>query len=459
MHMVGKEPEVITPFKHQREGAAFLASRMNALLADLPRVGKTGTSILAADDILASSVLVITTASGRPVWQRAFAQWSGFGRSVSVITSDKSDTAADVLIAGWPAMTNTKIRMKLLQRRFDLLLLDEAHYAKNFEAKRTQAVFGVPMRDGETLAQTSSLVGLAARVWALTGTPIPNAPNDLYPMLRALAPQRLAAAGDLPDVTKYNDFLHRYCVVKMKKISQFNKIPVVIGGRNLEELAQRMDGFYLRRTQEDVGITQPIFETYPLAVSPRDLREAQGDVDATAVIEAAQSGSTRELDMHLGPLRRITGTIVARAAAEAVAEEFDNGLDQIVLAYWHKDVGEILGTALAKYGVLQIDGSTGGLVRGEIEQKFLRGEARVMLAQIIAAGEAVDFSSSCELMFVETSMVPKDMAQMAMRITNHTQKRQPRVRVAVLQGSIQETMEEILMRKWTAIREVLNPRK
>jgi hypothetical protein len=450
----------MTPFPHQRVGAAFLSSRQNALLADAPRVGKTGTTVMALDDVLANSILIVTTASGRPVWNRAFRQWSGFGRSVSVITNDKSDFAADVLIVGWPAMTNGAVRAKLLARSFDRIVLDESHNAKNFDAKRTQAVYGLPLEDGTVLAKTSALTRQDG-VWCLTGTPIPNAPNDLYPMLRALAPERLLgdASKDWPDVTKYQDFLHRYCVVKMKKISQFNRIPVVIGGRNLEELAARLDGFFLRRTQEDVGITQPIFETFPLSVSARDLRDAEGDADKTAVLEAAQEGNTRALDLHLGPLRRITGCIVAKAVVEAIADEFDAGMDRIVLAYWHKDVGEILREGLHKYGVLQIDGSTDGWMRGEIEQEFLHGgTARVMLAQIVAAGEAVDFSSSCELMFVETSLVPKDMAQMSMRITNHTQKRQPRVRVAVLQGSIQEAMEEILLRKWTVIREVLNPK-
>lgn len=451
---------LVKPFEHQKIGAAFLSSRRNALLADEPRVGKTGTAILAADDALDFSILIVTTASGRPVWLRAMRQWSEYGRSVSVITSDKSDFTADVLIVGWPAMTNAKIRAKLLTRQWDRLILDEAHNSKNFDAKRTQAVYGVPMNDGRELATSSALSDRAAGTWCLTGTPIPNAPNDLYPMMRALCPGRLEARGEWPDVTRYQDFLHRYCVVRMKKISQFNRIPVVIGGRNLEELAARLDGFFLRRTQADVGITRPIFETFPLAVTKADLRAAEGDADKNAILSAARNGETRALEMHLGPLRRITGEIVARGVIEAVSDEFDSGLDKIVLAYWHKDVGAALREGLHKYGVLQIDGSTPPGQRGEIEQAFLHDPAaRVMLAQIQAAGEAIDLSSACELMFAETSMVPKDMAQMAMRITNHTQKRQPRVRVAVLQGSIQEAMEEVLLRKWTAIREVLKPKE
>jgi hypothetical protein len=47
------------------------------------------------------------------------------------------------------------------------------------------------------------------------------------------------------------------------------------------------------------------------------------------------------------------------------------------------------------------------------------------------------------------------MKQMSLRITNHSQARSPRVRVAVLEGSLDEAVQSILMRKWSAIREVL----
>ena len=59
-------------------------------------------------------------------------------------------------------------------------------------------------------------------------------------------------------------------------------------------------------------------------------------------------------------------------------------------------------------------------------------------------------------MVVETSFSPKDMAQAALRITNHTQTRQALVRVCVIEGSIDEALQAVLLRKWTAIRQVLN---
>ena len=136
------------------------------------------------------------------------------------------------------------------------------------------------------------------------------------------------------------------------------------------------------------------------------------------LLDAARYGLTEALQMELGPLRRHTGAVKAEAVIKAVKDEFDGGLDKIVLAYWHRDVGQILKKGLAGFGIAQIDGSTPANERGEAEQRFLNdAHTRVFLAQIQAAGEAIDLSSASELLFVETSLVPKDMAQMSRRIS------------------------------------------
>jgi SWI/SNF-related matrix-associated actin-dependent regulator 1 of chromatin subfamily A len=434
-----------TPFPTQLSGASFLSARKYALLADEPRVGKTGTAIMACDDNFDDSVLVVTTASGRPVWRRAFQHWSIFPRE-------------RLRIVGWPELTNAMTRAALLRDRWDRIILDEAHAAKNFETKRTQAVYGTLEQGGQLLNQSTALVAKGRGVWCLTGTPLPHDPSDIYPMMRALCPERLKAdpAKDWPDVTRYEDFRDRYCKWRPKKLSAWRSIIVIMGGKNERELGDRLKGFILLRTQQDVGIRAPIYETLPLAVSPRAIRELEGDLQATEILEAAKAGNTQQLDMHLGPIRRITGEIKARAVVDAVKEEFANGLDKIVLAYWHKDVGQILKDGLHEFGVTGIDGSTSPGQREQAEQQFLNDpKTRVFLGQIEAAGEAIDLSSAATLWFVETTFSPKAMKQMSLRITNHTQKRQAIVRVCVLEGSIDEALQEILLRLWAAIREVL----
>lgn len=445
------------PFPTQIEGATFLASRQSALLADEPRVGKTGAAIIGADLELAEKVLVITTASGRLVWKYGFRDWSPFNRDVQVISKGSDALKSACAIVGWNGITNPKIRAMLLSRKWDRIISDEDHYAKSFEAGRTRALYGELALGGDFLDTSRALIRTAdERVWTLTGTPQPNSPADWYPRLRALRPALLKAHDGMADVTKYEHFLHRYCVVKMKQISRFRKIPVVIGGRNLEELRARRGDFMLRRTQADVGIGEPRYDLLPLEVSPSAIRSVEGDLNAKAVLEAAQNGATKQLEMHLGPLRRLTGQIKAGLVVEAAKDEFECGLDKIVLAYWHRDVGDILEAGLSRFGVVRIDGSTKPTNREAAVNRFRDDkETRVCLAQIEAAGEAVDFSAAALLWFVEPVFSPRAMKQMSLRVTNHTQTRQVLVRVCVMAGSIDEALQASLLRKWVAIREVL----
>jgi len=440
----------VIPYPHQIADGRWLAERSAALNAADCRTGKTGTAIIAADMILAVRILVVTTASGRAVWRKAFEQWPAFPRSVVIGVG-----AADVQIVSWAGVTQAEQRAALLKQRFDLLILDESHYAKSFEAARTCAVYGDPRSAGDEVAAATALRTRAAVVWCLSATPLPNSPADAYPMMRSLCPERLAARGDMPDVLSHAAFMDRYVITRPKRISRFRSIDVVVGGQNLEELRTRLDGFVNRRTQADVGIRAPIYETLPLLVSEKQ-RKTIDSVDTRAVLKAADEGDTKALEMHLGPLRRLTGEIKANAVVEAVKEALDNGLDKIVLMAWHTDVIAFLSDALrGEHASVFLDGSCSAKQRAAAEEMFRMKWCRVFIGQIQAAGEAIDLSAACELWFVESSFVPKDMAQAALRITNHTQRRQAFVKVCTLAGSIDEALQSSLMRKWSAIREVL----
>lgn len=447
----------MVPLPTQISGAQFLASRKRALLADEPRVGKTGAALLAADYVFARSVLIVTTASGRPVWRRAVRDWSAYDRSVAVLTTQEHRAKPDVAIVSWAGAADARIRVHLASRSWDVVILDESHYAKSFDAKRTQAVYGVSREDGRWLATGASLAR-GGHVWCLSGTPAPNALNDLYPMLRALAPEKLAPdpKRGWPDVTLYEAFLKRYCKVKPKKVGNFRWIRVVVGSQNEAELRDRIGDFMLRRTQQDVGIRPPVIELLPLSVSDDAREEIDLQVDARAVLAAIDANETAALEMHLGPLRRLTGAIKAKAVVEAVREEFESGLDKIVLMAWHSDVIAALVDGLTDYGVVTLDGSSTAVERERAEHLFQTDPGiRVFVGQILAAGEAIDLSAAASLLFVEASFVPKDMKQASLRVTNHSQTRQCFVRVAVLENSIDEALQTVLLRKWAAIREVI----
>jgi SWI/SNF-related matrix-associated actin-dependent regulator 1 of chromatin subfamily A len=429
-------------FPHQIEGATFLASRSAALLADEQRVGKTAAAIRACDYVMATKILVVTTASARAQWGREFREW-GFERDVQVVfkSSERIRPEADVVVVAW-SMVGTLHPELASPNRWDVLILDESHAAKNPEAKRTRAVFCGDDVDG--------LYRSARAVWCLSGTPIPNSPADAWPMLNALAPERLGG------IANYDDFVHRYCVVKMVRFGGGPARPVIKGGKNLEELNERVKGFWLRRTQKDVGIKPPIFSVFALTVDklPPELRD---DPEAQAVLDAFETGETKSLEMHLGPIRRLTGHMKAHAVVAAAKELLEDGqIDKLVLMAWHVDVLDILWTGLAQFGVTGIDGRTGAKTRDAAVKHFNRKSGpRVFVGQITAAGEAIDLSAAAELWFVEQDFVPKSMSQAAMRVCNHSQKRQALVRVCALAGSIDEAMAAILTRKVASIRELM----
>jgi SWI/SNF-related matrix-associated actin-dependent regulator 1 of chromatin subfamily A len=421
-----------------------LASRQAALLADEQRVGKTGSAIMACDYVFARKILVLTKSSARANWGREFREWS-FGRKIQVVYkgSDKVDQSAGVVVVGWGMVINKALFIQLRAQRWDVLILDESHEAKNPDAKRTSAVYGA--------RGVSGLAQRASNIWCLSGTPIPNAPNDLWPMLNALAPERLEGRS-------YEAFMHRYCVVKRKYVGG-QWIEYALKGKNEDELRERLEGFWLRRTQQDVGITKPIFSVFTLHADkvPREALELEKAHDFAAILDAAETGSrlSEDDELHLGTLRRLTGEIKAYAVIDAAKEALDDGLDKLVLMAWHQDVIDILRHGLMGYGVCTISGQTLPKIRQNEVDKFQRGKERVFVGQIQAAGEAIDLSASAELWFVEPSFTPKDMSQAAMRITNFNQKRQPLVRFCALEGSIDEAFQAILTRKVSTIRQVL----
>ena len=65
---------------------------------------------------------------------------------------------------------------------WDLLVVDEVQYVKNQRAQRSQSLTAIRAKSGLVLA--------------LTGTPIPNKPIELFPILQLVAPEAVGPAGD-----------------------------------------------------------------------------------------------------------------------------------------------------------------------------------------------------------------------------------------------------------------------
>ena len=133
---------------------AALANHRGVLLADDPGLGKTRQALAAADQLNAQRILIVCPAGARRVWQNEIATWFP-SWSPRVLVLESGVKAIDIepqlgrdpaiVIVGYDEFSNSKSRVvtKLRRLRWDLLILDEAHYLKN-PSNRTQALYGRP---------------------------------------------------------------------------------------------------------------------------------------------------------------------------------------------------------------------------------------------------------------------------------------------------------------------------
>lgn len=426
-------------FPHQNDSVTYLCKpdHPHKLLWDEQRVGKTAPSIVASGMLGFEKILIITPVAGVGVWRHQWPLWD-------IVWGRKP------VIMPWSRMIRSDAAtVKALADTYDLVILDEGHYAKNFAAKRTQRVYG-KLR-GRVLDQTTAVIARAKHVWHLTGTPMPHDPGDAYSVLLALFPHVLQASRDFPDVTTFEKFQARYCVTALRLING-RQVRVVLRGQNTDELRRRLKGLYLRRRQSDVGIRPAFWDLLPVELSGHQRTQMEAAIQQDAIDRILKRGplslaSLSEMEAMLAPVRRITGIYKAKAVIEDAVDFLVNTAgEKLVIAYWHKEVGEALLNGLAKFNPTLVDGSITGDSRTARVGLFQRSpHVRVFLAQIAACGEAIDLSAASEMWFAESTFTPAQMAQMGARITNINQKRQCLVRVAALSDSIDEMVQSRLL--------------
>jgi SNF2 family DNA or RNA helicase len=175
---------------HQRPAVEFLAAKSGALLCDEQGLGKTLTCLTAFWLVRqlgdAERLLVVCPNSLKHTWekeiQRFFPSWT-----VSIASGSKRarmrayDARTDVHIANYEAARGDYAELRLLlRRRPTVLVCDESHHVKNATSRTTRAL--------------SFMRSAAAKVWVMSGTPIPNALMDAYSQVyvadggRALGP-------------------------------------------------------------------------------------------------------------------------------------------------------------------------------------------------------------------------------------------------------------------------------
>lgn len=418
---------------YQAIGAEWLAERKRALLGDEPGVGKTLQAIRACDLVFAVNVLIVAPASVVDNWRGEIERFR---------------------IGDWTATIVSYEGMAKLDpnARYDVAIFDEGQYLRTPTAKRTRLAYG------DTINLIAEFEGIVARsdyVWTLSGTFQMNFPNEWYTHFRALAPERILSPKT-GKVWTFEQFQSHFCEMTYGFAGM-----KVVGSKNEDKLQKRLDGFMLRRLKKDVlpDLPDVRFSEFDVKADVTDIELGINPEEIKAlkiILERDGVAGLKDAYSYFASVRRATALAKVKAVAEYLRMFLETTDRKIVVFAHHVDVIKALRKQRGMEGFVHIDGSTHPRERSRMVERFqTEPNIRGFFGQIVAAGTGITLTAASDLLFVESSWVPAENAQAAMRIHRIGQKSLCDVRFAVLPKSIDAIVTRAVMRKSESIAKVL----
>ena len=405
-------------FPHQQEAKLFLLSRRRAILADQPRVGKTLPTAAAALENLPA--LIVCPAIAKTVWEAAF---NKLAPNVSVhVINGKRDAgqpnSADVTIINYDVLQYGVTHVD----RYNALVLDECHRIKNPKAARTKAAMLAMKKIGH--------------VYALSGTPIPNRPIELWPVLHGLGIYR---GG-------WYDFAARYAKMWSAPWGLDTS-----GASNLPELKELMRPHVLRRKKEnifkDYKDPQVSLITFDLA---NDKREQAFDADALV----ANPNALMAFE-GLAEIMREAGLRKVKAASEFIDDLLQANEPVVVFAH-HKDVVAALQDELKEHKPVIVVGDTSRARRDAAIEAFQSGKTQCIIGNIAAMSEGVDLSAADTIVFVECTWSTSALEQASSRVENITKNGiAPIIYILTIKASLDHNVLAKVLKKLNVVNQII----
>jgi SNF2 family DNA or RNA helicase len=444
-------------FDYQAVGAAWLATARQGLLMDEQGLGKTTQAIHAVRALYEAGedpfpVFIVCPNSVKPTWKREFEEWWP-GIEVQVIKGGAAqrrkqlEKPAHVYVLNWEsirlhsrlapygaialkrckecggedervthARCETHLR-ELNQLTFGTIIADEIHRSKSPSAKQTRALWSISDK--------------AEFRFALTGTPIANAPDDLWSILRFLSP------AEFPSRSRY---VQRWCAQSFNAFGQ----PTVIGLRpETRDEFFRITNSRMRRMPKSL-----VLDFLPPVIKERrdvemndkqkkaydDMRDHQiAMLDEESVLSTT-SPLTKLMRLmqfassHATIETQPDGSELVRLAEpsnkiDAFVEDLtsgDFGEDSIVVMAESRQLIDLLSKRLDKLGPGYEHGLITGGISGDERQRhideFQAGKTRLILCTIKAGGTGLTLTKARVIVFLQRSWSVVDQKQAEARV-------------------------------------------
>ena len=404
-------------FPHQEEAKQFLLANRRCILADQPRVGKTLPAAAAALQHLPA--IIVCPAIAKTVWEAAF---NKLDPSVPVKVINGKKQAAEIIASSVTIVNYDILSSVTTFSGIKTVVFDECHRLKNNKAIRTKAAM--------------LMMKKIDRVYALSGTPIPNRPIELWPILHGLGIYR---GG-------WFDFAARYAKMWSAPWGMD-----VSGASNIPELKALMRPYVLRRKKEDIFMDyrqpQVSLVTFDL---PIDKREQQFDADALV----ANPNALMAFE-GLAEIMREAGMRKIKAASEFISDLLQSGEPIVVFAH-HKDVVHGLVEELKDHKPVVVVGDTPSAKRTENIAAFQSGQTKVIVGNIAAMSEGVDLSAADTIVFVECTWSTSALEQASSRVENINKSGvKPVIYLLTIRASLDHNVLAKVLKKQNIVNQII----
>jgi SWI/SNF-related matrix-associated actin-dependent regulator 1 of chromatin subfamily A len=436
-------------YGYQRTAATFLADRAFAYLADEPGTGKSASSIGACDLLGLTKIIVFAPPAVIPHWVREFNTKSLFKRRVLGVYSGKQlgqINDFDVIVISYDLAARNP---EILTRLWDVAILDEAQAVKNPEAKRTKALLG-------RNCNNDGLLIFAERVWALTASPAPNHPGEMWALIHAFVADKIPF-GELP----YYEFCEQY--------SYLIQLPrggiKISGGRNLDTLRAALAPYLLRRLKVDVLSDLPglRISMIPLNISlTAEIRSLEGQEEFKHVRKmlrdmASSTNGNLVISGELATYLRYVEYLKTGTVAGLLIEELRSSEHKVVVFVTHHAAGDQMMELLSEFVPVRIVGGQSAKAREDAITRFQNDPAvRVCVAAIGAASVGITLTAASEAVFLSSHWTPEINMQAVQRLHRIGQANNVSARFFTLANSADQLVMETLVRKTEVIAELFD---
>ncbi|KAM0671609.1 SWI/SNF- matrix-associated actin-dependent regulator of chromatin subfamily A-like protein 1 [Ordospora colligata] len=401
--LIGSVYDILLPF--QREGVLrVLSMGGRAIIADDMGLGKT-IQALAVSYYYRSEwpLLIIAPASLLEDWADACKKFLHVNAKIFKKTEEKEEV--------WIASYETVASDAQMMSGIKVIVVDECHYLKGMDSKRTKAI--VP------------LLQKTRRALMLSGTPAVSRPLELYPILSAL---------DKTMFPRFNEYGVRYC--NGRKVGNWYDYK---GCSNAEELNYVLKKcFMIRRTKDEVLSQLPAKSRRQVylqcsRVQHEQEKELLGeDVNSSIVVQYREA-----VGLKMDSVKEYLETVVR------------SGVKFIVFCH-HIEMMDGLNVFFESLGVsmIRIDGSTPSNSRHLLVKKYQDdNEVRLALLSITACSTGLTLTAGKLVVFAELYWNPGVLLQAEDRIHRIGQKSNVDVVYLVAKGTVDEYVWPKLLSK------------